>query len=329
MYKQRIALLFALFLLLFLRPSVVAQEKQSAPETITGSIVAHGGAIRADRNCHWTIIVRTTAKGEDHQETDYIVVRFDSECTKGIPEQHLNARQRWRFSLIRNPDCDEVLENLLYFAQMGPTGGVMKEKWLRLLPDVEAEKIPADKKLPCYFLGPAGFDAFGSLSIIQTSFTKSQSANSNNASPKSPNESQSRTVHEPSRDELERLIPSTVRRRMRCSIAEDVTAKHAEGVPALTVSFDASASIAPCGKIIKWIWDFGDGTSGKGSKVKHTYRRPGDYIVNLDLADKKCNTNYVQLDYVVRVSPGQPVQLKVRSGRHVSPHKTSKPARKD
>lgn len=159
MHKQPIALLFALFLLLFLRPSVVAQEKQSAPELITGSIVAHGGAIRADRNCHWTIIVRTTAKGEDHQETDYIVVRFDSECTKGIPEQQLNARQQWRFSLIRKPDCDEVLHNLLYFTQMGPTGGLMKEKWLRLLPDVEADKIPADRKLRCYFIGPAGFEA--------------------------------------------------------------------------------------------------------------------------------------------------------------------------
>lgn len=34
MYRKRIASLFALFLLLFLRPGVGAQERQSAPEII-------------------------------------------------------------------------------------------------------------------------------------------------------------------------------------------------------------------------------------------------------------------------------------------------------
>ena len=156
---------------------------------------------------------------------------------------------------------------------------------------------------------------------------KSQSANSNNQ--KSPIESKKPRVHEPTREELERLIPSTVRQRMQCSIEEKVTAKPAEGAPPLTVSFDASASFAPCGKIVKWTWDFGDGTSAKGSKMKHTYRKPGEYVVNVNLADKKGNVNFAQLDYVVRVSAGEPTQLTVKSTKHVPRNKTSKSASKN
>lgn len=153
-----------------------------------------------------------------------------------------------------------------------------------------------------------------------------QSANSNTS--RSPNESKRPPVIEAGRDELERAIPSSVRRRMRCSIEEHVTAKPEDGMAPLTVNFDASASIGPCGKIVKWIWDFGDGTSGKGAKVKHTYKRPGEYTVNVSLADKKGNINYVQTDYAVRVSAGEPVQLKVKSTRPASGHKTSKPVKR-
>lgn len=160
MYKKPIASLFALLLLLVLGSGVGAQQKQSAPEIITGSIVAHNrtGIVRANGNCRQTIIVRTTAKGKDPQEADYIVVRHDTDCVKAIPDERLNARRQWRFSLIRNIDCDELLETLMYLTQMWPTGGVMKTEMLWLVPGVEAEKIPADKKLPCYFLGPAGFE---------------------------------------------------------------------------------------------------------------------------------------------------------------------------
>jgi len=156
---------------------------------------------------------------------------------------------------------------------------------------------------------------------------KSQSANSNNQ--RTPSESKTPPVLEPSRDELERLIPLSVRQRMRCSIEENVTAKPEDGAPPLTVSFDASPSFAPCGKIVKWTWDFGDGASAKGAKVKHTYGKPGEYIVNVSLVDKKGNVNFAQLDYVVRVSAGEPTQLTVKSTRHVSRHKTSKSARKN
>jgi PKD repeat protein len=38
--------------------------------------------------------------------------------------------------------------------------------------------------------------------------------------------------------------------------------------------------------IVEYIWDFGDDTSGKDSRAKHTYVREGDYIVTLTVTDK-------------------------------------------
>ncbi len=42
-----------------------------------------------------------------------------------------------------------------------------------------------------------------------------------------------------------------------------------------SVSADISASV------IKWEWDFGDGTRGQGEAVEHTFEKSGDYVVTL------------------------------------------------
>ncbi len=49
----------------------------------------------------------------------------------------------------------------------------------------------------------------------------------------------------------------------------------------LTVDFDGSASYDPDGTIIDWAWDFGDGTTGSGVTVSHTYSAAGSYNVTL------------------------------------------------
>ena len=53
-----------------------------------------------------------------------------------------------------------------------------------------------------------------------------------------------------------------------------------------TVNFDGSASCAPAGRTIAaYAWDFGDGTTGSGVEVTHTYATPGVYTVELTVTD--------------------------------------------
>lgn len=51
------------------------------------------------------------------------------------------------------------------------------------------------------------------------------------------------------------------------------------------VYLDASKSYDSDGYIVSYTWDFGDGTSGSGKKVSHTYAAPGDYTVTLTVED--------------------------------------------
>jgi sugar lactone lactonase YvrE len=59
----------------------------------------------------------------------------------------------------------------------------------------------------------------------------------------------------------------------------------ASGPAPLGVAFDGSASSDPNGAIISHSWDFGDGTTGSGAKVGHTYGAPGAYAVKLTVRD--------------------------------------------
>jgi len=63
-----------------------------------------------------------------------------------------------------------------------------------------------------------------------------------------------------------------------------------QGTP-LGVAFDASASQAPTGgQIVSYQWAFGDGFTGSGEKVTHSYASPGDYAVTLMLFDNQGKT---------------------------------------
>ena len=55
------------------------------------------------------------------------------------------------------------------------------------------------------------------------------------------------------------------------------------GCPPLTVTFsDLSSGIYP---MVAWDWDFGDGNTGTGAPVTHTYSTPGIYTVTLIVTD--------------------------------------------
>ena len=51
------------------------------------------------------------------------------------------------------------------------------------------------------------------------------------------------------------------------------------------VSMDANGSIDSDGEIVKYIWDFGDGTKAEGIKANHKYSQPGKYTVQLTAVD--------------------------------------------
>jgi PKD repeat protein len=52
-----------------------------------------------------------------------------------------------------------------------------------------------------------------------------------------------------------------------------------------TVSFNASASSDPDGSITSYAWNFGDGATGSGQLVTHTYAASGTYNVTLTVTD--------------------------------------------
>jgi PKD repeat protein len=83
------------------------------------------------------------------------------------------------------------------------------------------------------------------------------------------------------------------------------------------LTFDGSGSSDRDGKIVGYAWDFGDGTTGKGPRVTHTYPVFGTYQVTLTVADNDGlsakATQTVTIDEVVRLQLPPNVALTVPS----------------
>lgn len=67
------------------------------------------------------------------------------------------------------------------------------------------------------------------------------------------------------------------------------TATPNSGQAELLVNFDGSNSSDPDGSIASFVWDLGDGTTGEGSSISHTYQDPGTYIAQLIVTDQVGN----------------------------------------
>lgn len=70
-------------------------------------------------------------------------------------------------------------------------------------------------------------------------------------------------------------------------------------VDGLTAHFDASSSHDPDGSIVEDAWDFGDGHTGRGVTVSHTYAFPGTYTVWLLVMDNEGATGSASLELSV------------------------------
>jgi PKD repeat protein len=65
------------------------------------------------------------------------------------------------------------------------------------------------------------------------------------------------------------------------------TVTPAEGTAPLAVSFDATASRDADGLVVGYAWAFGDGNTGSGSTVQHTYTTAGTYLARLTVTDDR------------------------------------------
>ncbi len=70
------------------------------------------------------------------------------------------------------------------------------------------------------------------------------------------------------------------------------------------IAFDASASLASGGEIVKYLWDFGDGTTAEGKNVTHTYEHDGNFNVTLTVVDGR-NVPYAAVNAVTLYDTGR------------------------
>jgi PKD repeat protein len=73
------------------------------------------------------------------------------------------------------------------------------------------------------------------------------------------------------------------------------------------VSFDGTASKDLDGIIVKYEWDFGDGSSGSGPKPVHIYGNPGTYTVKLTVNDDSNTSNSIDADETTVIVNSAPI----------------------
>ena len=82
------------------------------------------------------------------------------------------------------------------------------------------------------------------------------------------------------------------------------------------VSFDGSGSYDPDGVIVSYLWDFGDGTTGTGSIVNHSYSESGTYTTTLTVTDDDGGTDRIFVTEVINDQP--PVAILTASSSTVN-----------
>jgi PKD repeat protein len=113
--------------------------------------------------------------------------------------------------------------------------------------------------------------------------------------------------HELSTEEIEAEIPPGLIEEMRVAPSDVVAVSPQTGGSGSSFNFDGSGSTAVTGTIVSYVWNFGDGATGTGANVVHTYNAAGDYFATLTVTDSNGHVSLVPLLNRVTVpTSGQP-----------------------
>ena len=105
---------------------------------------------------------------------------------------------------------------------------------------------------------------------------------------------------------------------------DDVLLQYMSGMAPLDVAFDGSRSAAdPNAPITAYRWDFGDGSSGTGTAVSHTYTEPGRHQATLTVTDSEGQTD--QAEVVVEVNANEAAEGSVELDETVVSYRQAEP----
>jgi murein DD-endopeptidase MepM/ murein hydrolase activator NlpD len=83
----------------------------------------------------------------------------------------------------------------------------------------------------------------------------------------------------------------------------------------LDCNFDGSGSSDPDGTIAVYHWDFGDGGSGAGSTINHSYPSAGDWLVTLDVTDNDGAVDSVAEWVTVTAPPAAQIDISLSTNK--------------
>jgi alpha-galactosidase len=101
------------------------------------------------------------------------------------------------------------------------------------------------------------------------------------------------------------------------SLSAIIMAVPQEGEMPLTVTYDGTDSYDPNGTIVKYAWQFGDGSMASGRAAKHTYEKAGIYTTKLTVTNGKGVTDTAAVTIVVTpVDTAPPTIVSITANGH-------------
>jgi len=93
-----------------------------------------------------------------------------------------------------------------------------------------------------------------------------------------------------------------------------IVAPASSGYAPFTVAFDASGSFDIGSGIVSYGWDFGDGNTGTGELISHTYINSGTYVAKLTVTDLYGNSSTANIVIIVSEVGGPTADIQLTPG---------------